>query len=115
VVFQARDSNSDSLVPDAAVKGVVNRSQPTIAGVLDDHMDLFQLARRDPPRRIDNAAVLDVGFQVTVRRDMARRRPSNMERMLDVHGVGQQKAAGFGQRFAACIDTYCRQHGLTIV
>jgi ATP-dependent DNA helicase RecQ len=47
-------------------------------------------------------------------RDMARRRPSLIERLLEVHGVGQKKAADFGQQFVACIANYCGQHGIAL-
>jgi ATP-dependent DNA helicase RecQ len=47
-------------------------------------------------------------------RDMARRRPSTVERFLEVHGVGQKKSADFGEQFVSCITTYCRQHGIGI-
>jgi ATP-dependent DNA helicase RecQ len=47
-------------------------------------------------------------------RDMARRRPSTVQRLLDVHGVGQQKAADFGQQFVDCILAYCQQHDVTM-
>jgi ATP-dependent DNA helicase RecQ len=47
-------------------------------------------------------------------RDLARRRPSTVERMLDVHGVGRQKAADFGQQFVECIVGYCGQHALAM-
>jgi ATP-dependent DNA helicase RecQ len=47
-------------------------------------------------------------------RDMARRRPSSLERFLDVHGVGRQKAADFGEQFVDCIVIYCREHGVAI-
>jgi ATP-dependent DNA helicase RecQ len=47
-------------------------------------------------------------------RDMARRRPSTLERLLDVHGVGEKKAADFGQQFVGCIASHCRQHGIAI-
>jgi ATP-dependent DNA helicase RecQ len=47
-------------------------------------------------------------------RDMARRRPSSVERFLEVHGVGQKKAADFGTQFVACITTYCREHGVAV-
>jgi ATP-dependent DNA helicase RecQ len=43
-------------------------------------------------------------------RDMARRRPSTIERMLDVHGVGRQKLADFGEHFVAHIVEYCQAH-----
>jgi ATP-dependent DNA helicase RecQ len=47
-------------------------------------------------------------------RDMARRRPSTVERFLEVHGVGQKKAADFGTQFVACITKYCREHGIAM-
>jgi ATP-dependent DNA helicase RecQ len=53
-------------------------------------------------------------FSDATLRDMARRRPSTVERLLDVHGVGQQKAADFGQRFVECIATHCRQHNIAM-
>jgi hypothetical protein len=33
---------------------------------------------------------------------------------LEVHGVGQKKAADFGTQFVACITTYCREHGVAM-
>ncbi len=47
-------------------------------------------------------------------RDMARRRPSTVERFLEIHGVGQKKAADFGQQFVERITTYCRQHAVAM-
>jgi len=47
-------------------------------------------------------------FSDATLRDMARRRPSSVQRLLDVHGVGQQKASDFGQTFVECITGYCR-------
>jgi ATP-dependent DNA helicase RecQ len=47
-------------------------------------------------------------------RDMARRRPSSVERLLDVRGVGQQKSADFGPQFVKCIVTHCRELGVAM-
>jgi ATP-dependent DNA helicase RecQ len=47
-------------------------------------------------------------------RDMARRRPSTIEAMLNVHGVGRQKSADFGEQFVECIVNYCSEHGLSL-
>ena len=44
-------------------------------------------------------------------RDMARRRPSNLDTFLDVHGVGQQKCSDFGAAFVAAIGEYCQTTG----
>jgi ATP-dependent DNA helicase RecQ len=49
-------------------------------------------------------------FSDATLRDMARRRPSSVERMLDVHGVGQQKSADFGRSFVDCIVEYCERN-----
>ena len=38
-------------------------------------------------------------------RDMARKKPGTPEEFLDVHGVGQKKAADYGELFLAAIDS----------
>jgi ATP-dependent DNA helicase RecQ len=45
-------------------------------------------------------------------RDMARRRPTNAERFLDVHGVGQKKCDDYAAAFTAAISRYCQDYGL---
>lgn len=70
---------------------------------------LRQLRREEAISREVPAYIV---FSDTTLRDMARRRPSTVERMLDVHGVGRQKSANFGEDFVTCIADYCRQHGL---
>ena len=49
-------------------------------------------------------------FNDATLRDMARRRPTTVERFLNVHGVGQKKTADFGQPFVARIVSYCQTH-----
>jgi ATP-dependent DNA helicase RecQ len=51
-------------------------------------------------------------FSDATLRDMARRRPSTVELLLDVHGVGEKKAADFGQTFVDRINSYCAVHGV---
>jgi ATP-dependent DNA helicase RecQ len=70
---------------------------------------LRQLRREEAQLRQVPAYIV---FSDATLRDMARRRPSTIDRLLDVHGVGQQKATDFGQRLVACITTHCRQHGI---
>ena len=41
-------------------------------------------------------------------RDMARRRPSNLERFLEVKGVGEKKRRQYGEVVLAAIHDYCR-------
>jgi ATP-dependent DNA helicase RecQ len=72
---------------------------------------LRQLRREEAVSRAVPAYIV---FGDRTLRDLARRRPSTVERMLDVHGVGRQKAADFGQQVVECIVAYCSQHALTM-
>jgi ATP-dependent DNA helicase RecQ len=70
---------------------------------------LRQLRREEALRRAVPAYIV---FSDATLRDMARKRPSAVEALLDVHGVGRQKSADFGEQFVACIVEYCQQHGV---
>jgi superfamily II DNA helicase RecQ len=37
---------------------------------------------------------------------MARQKPTSLEQLLEVRGVGQKKSADFGQQFVDCIINY---------
>jgi len=45
-------------------------------------------------------------------RNLARHRPRAPERLLDVHGIGERKAAEYGPEFLQAIADYCREHDL---
>lgn len=45
-------------------------------------------------------------------RDLARRRPTTPQRLLDIHGVGERKSAEYGGEVLAEIDRYCRDANL---
>ncbi|MHC4647105.1 MAG: HRDC domain-containing protein [Planctomycetota bacterium] len=45
-------------------------------------------------------------------RDMARRRPSNRESFMKVHGVGGRKCDGIDDFFIGVIRNYCKEHSL---
>ena len=45
-------------------------------------------------------------------RDMARRRPSGPQHLLEVHGVGERKSAEYGVEFLQAIADYCRLNDL---
>jgi ATP-dependent DNA helicase RecQ len=45
-------------------------------------------------------------------RELARVRPSSVERMRFVTGIGDAKLRDFGQTFFDILDEHCRQHGL---
>ncbi|MCP4455156.1 MAG: DNA helicase RecQ [Planctomycetes bacterium] len=47
-------------------------------------------------------------------RDMARLRPSNKERFLEVKGVGQKKAKQYGKVVLETIASYCTKNNLTM-
>jgi ATP-dependent DNA helicase RecQ len=53
-------------------------------------------------------------FSDATLRDMARQRPSTLEALLRVKGIGQKKLADFGQQFVECIANYCSEHGLAM-
>jgi ATP-dependent DNA helicase RecQ len=70
---------------------------------------LRQLRREEATRRSVPAYIV---FSDATLRDLARRRPSTLEGFLEVHGIGQKKAADFGRLFVDCITTYCAQHNV---
>jgi ATP-dependent DNA helicase RecQ len=72
---------------------------------------LRQLRRQEALRRQVPAYIV---FSDTTLRDMARKRPSSVDAMLDVHGVGRQKSADFGEHFVAHIVEYCEANGLSM-
>ena len=45
-------------------------------------------------------------------RDMARRRPSNFIRLLDVKGVGEKKSRQYGEAVLDTIRIYCQTHSI---
>jgi ATP-dependent DNA helicase RecQ len=51
-------------------------------------------------------------FSDATLRDMARRRPSTPNGLLDVHGVGQKKLSDFGKTVIDCIVDYCQKHNV---
>jgi len=51
-------------------------------------------------------------FGDTALRDMARRRPSTVQRFLAVKGVGQAKCTQYGRIMVERIRAYCLEHSL---
>jgi len=49
-------------------------------------------------------------FSDATLRDMARLRPTTIDRFRQVHGIGEKKTADFGARLTAAIREYCEQH-----
>jgi ATP-dependent DNA helicase RecQ len=54
-----------------------------------------------------------VVFSDAVLRDMARLRPSSVDGMASIKGIGERKLADLGQRFVDAIRMYCRENGET--
>ncbi len=53
-----------------------------------------------------------VVFSDNTLRELARIRPSTLERMRAIYGIGDTKLRDFGPRFLAFITDHCQQHGL---
>jgi ATP-dependent DNA helicase RecQ len=51
-------------------------------------------------------------FSDATLRDMARRRPSTPESLLEVHGIGERKSAQYGDDFLKQIADYCQRCNL---
>jgi ATP-dependent DNA helicase RecQ len=64
---------------------------------------LRQLRRDEATQRAVPAYIV---FGDATLRDMARLRPTSLEQLLQVRGVGQKKSADFGQQFVDCITNY---------
>jgi ATP-dependent DNA helicase RecQ len=76
--------------------------------------DLFEVLRGLRRRLADERGwpPYRVFGDVTLR-ELARVRPSALERMRSVTGIGDSKLRDFGKAFFDALDAHCRQHGLT--
>lgn len=45
-------------------------------------------------------------------RDIARRRPSTPQRLLDIKGIGDQKCRQYGKHFVNAVHEYCQSHSM---
>jgi ATP-dependent DNA helicase RecQ len=72
--------------------------------VLRGHRRQLADERQVPPYIICSDATL---------RELARVRPSTLEKMRFVYGIGDAKLRDFGERFLRAIDECCRDRGLT--
>jgi ATP-dependent DNA helicase RecQ len=55
-----------------------------------------------------------VVFSDAALRDMARRRPSTIEKFVEVKGVGQKKCLQYGDNILTAIKKYCFEHSLAM-
>lgn len=72
--------------------------------------DLFEVLRQ---LRLaianENSVPAYTVFHDPTLRDLARQRPSTLEAMAGIAGVGEKKLASFGERFVDAITEYCHQ------
>ena len=88
----------ESRAPSAAV------SLDSWDGVDRELFDTLRKLRREEATQRGVPAY--IVFSDATLRDMARLRPTSLERLLEVRGVGQKKSADFGQQFVECITNY---------
>ena len=81
-------------------------------GVDRELFNVLRTLRREIARAKNVPAYIVFGDAAL--RDMARRRPSSVERFLEVSGVGQAKARDYGDRFVATIFEHARSHKLEL-
>jgi ATP-dependent DNA helicase RecQ len=72
--------------------------------------DVLRQLRRD--EAAERGVPTYIVFSDATLRDMARQRPSTLDGLLRVKGIGQKKLADFGQKFIECIANYCQQNGV---
>jgi ATP-dependent DNA helicase RecQ len=73
-------------------------------GVDRDLFDTLRKLRRE--EATERGVPAYIVFGDATLRDMARQRPTSLEQLLEVRGVGQKKLADFGQQFVDCIANY---------
>lgn len=73
-------------------------------GVDRDLFDTLRKLRREEATQRGVPAYIVFGDATL--RDMSRLRPTSLEQLLEVRGVGQKKLADFGQQFVDCIANY---------
>ena len=62
----------------------------------------------------ENSVPAYVVFHDPALRDMARQRPSTLEIMSKISGVGEKKLEAYGERFITAISEYCNQNDVTM-
>jgi ATP-dependent DNA helicase RecQ len=79
-------------------------------GVDRELFDALRQLRRD--EAAERGVPTYIVFSDATLRDMARQRPSSLEGLLRVKGVGQKKLTDFGKHFVERIASYCEQNGI---
>ncbi len=77
--------------------------------------ELFDLLRQERSRLAEARKVLPyLIFSDATLRELARIRPSTLQNMLMVYGIGEVKLRDFGARILELIQEYCRNHNLPV-
>jgi ATP-dependent DNA helicase RecQ len=100
------------LRPAKATRGAAAAPADSWDGVDHELFDTLRQLRREVAEQRSVPAY--IVFSDATLRHMARRRPSSLERLLAVNGVGEKKAADFGEQFLNCISGYCQQNGVAM-
>jgi ATP-dependent DNA helicase RecQ len=79
-------------------------------GVDRELFEAFRRLRRDLAR--DRKVSAFIVFEDRTLRELARMRPSTLERMRLVPGVGEKRLRDYGSLFLTLITDHCRTHGL---
>ncbi len=101
------------------LRAVTAKSKSTPSSIVDSwegvDRGLFELLRQLRRVRAEVTGVPShLVFSDATLRDMARRRPSTIDRLLGVHGVGERKAKDYGPAFVECVVAYCREHSVQL-
>ncbi len=79
-------------------------------GVDRELFEALRRLRRDLAH--DRQVSAFIVFEDKTLRELARIRPSTLERMRLIPGVGDKRLRDFGERFLTVIADHCRRHGL---
>ncbi|MEQ1829881.1 MAG: DNA helicase RecQ [Pirellula sp.] len=108
------------LVTPVLSRTVKQAAEPTRKGVVDSwegvDMGLFGHLRnwRRQAAALRQVPAYIICGDVTLR-DLARRRPSEIRQLAQVHGLGEKKISEFGKDLVEWIGNYCREHAITLV
>jgi ATP-dependent DNA helicase RecQ len=74
--------------------------------------DVLRALRRE--KAVEHGVPPYVIFSDVTLRDLARRRPSTYDKLLEVHGIGEKKREQFGHDFLMAVIAYCDEHGVAL-
>lgn len=98
-----------STMPERPKKG--RRSEESWESV---DRDLFETLRKWRKKRADSKGLPPfVIFSDKTLRDLAARRPSSLERLREVYGIGEAKLEEYGSDILSILDTHCRERNVS--